>query len=57
MKNNVAVPSYLALPDTLKSLNFSRSEPLVFLTAVLSKNYGWNDTDRATEKFKEKNLS
>jgi hypothetical protein len=53
----VAVPSYLALPDTLKCLNFSRSEPLVFLTAVVSKNYGWNDTDRATEKFKEKNLS
>jgi hypothetical protein len=53
----VAVPSYLALPDTLKSLSVSRLEPLVFLTAVVSVNYEWNDTDRATQKFKEKNLS
>jgi hypothetical protein len=57
MKSNLAVPSYLALPDTLKSVNVSRPEPLVFLTAVLSINCGWNDTDRTTEKFKEKTLS
>jgi len=57
MKSNVAMPSYPNLPDTLKSLNVSRLGQLVFLTAVVSMNYGWNDTDRATQKFREKPLS
>ena len=52
----MAVPSHPTLPDTLRSLNVSRLGPLVFMTAVVCMNYGWNDTDTATQKFKEKNL-
>jgi len=57
MKSNVAVPSFPNLPDTLKSLNVSRLGPFVFLTAVVSMEYGWNDTGRVTQKFREINLS
>jgi hypothetical protein len=54
MKSNVAVPSYLALSYTLKSLNVSRLGPLACLAAVVNMKCGWNDTDRATQKFREK---